>query len=165
MPWKTLGLLFPIAYAAFLAVAYAQIGQWIMLAIVLLNFLAWLLAYKWPFIELSTTALVISVGSAAAGLLAGTVPFLMMLGVTFALAGWDLAFWDHTRKGILNSSAKTVALFENKHYQNLALALGLGLLAAVTGPLIHFQVPLGVMIILVILALFNLDRVLRVFID
>ena len=165
MPWRTIGLMCPIAYTAFLAVAYAQVGQWIMLAIVLINFLAWLLTWRRPSIELSSTALMISVGSAAAGLLAGTVPFLMMLGVTFALAGWDLAFWDHTRIGVINSSAKTAALFENRHFQSLALALGLGLLAAVAGQLIHFQIPLGGMIVLVILALFCLDRVLRVFID
>lgn len=165
MPWRTLGLMCPIAYAAFLAIGYAQVGQWIMLAVYILNFLAWLFTFRWPSIELTSTALVISVGSAALGLLSGTVPFLMILGVTFALAGWDLALWDHSRVGIIASSAKTAALFENRHFQSLALALGLGLLAAVTGQLIHFQIPLGGMILLVILALFSLDRVLRAFID
>jgi hypothetical protein len=166
MSWrKILSLVCPIASAVCLAVAYAQVGRWIALAIVLLTFLAWLLARKRPSIGLSSTALVISVGLAAAGLFAGASPFLMMLSATFALASWDLVLLDHTLTDDSNSSAKTIALFENRHYQSLALALGLGLLVAVTGQLIHLQIPLGGMILLVILALFGLDRVWRALVD
>ncbi len=165
MVWRTLGLMCPIAYAAFLAVAYAQVGQWIMLAVVLLNFLAWLLTWRWPSIELSSTALVISVGSAAAGLFAGTMPFLMALGVIFALAAWDLVLWEQTRKGIVGSSAGTIALFENRHYQYLVMALGVGLLAAAAGQLLSFQIPLGGIILLMILAFVGLDRVLHALIN
>ena len=166
MSWrKILSLVCPIAYAVCLAVAYAQAGQWTSLAIVLLTFPAWLLARKQPSIELSSTVLLISVGLAAAGLFAGASPFLMMLSATFALASWDLVLLDHTLTDNANSSAKTIALFENRHYQNLALALGLSLLIAVAGQLIRLQIPLGGMILLVILALFGLDRVWRALAD
>jgi hypothetical protein len=166
MSWrKILNLVCPIVYAVCLAVAYAQVRQWTSLAIVLLTFLAWLLARKRPSIELSSTVLLISVGLAAAGLFAGASPFLMMLSATFALASWDLVLLDHTLTDNANSSAKTIALFENRHYQNLALALGLSLLIAVAGQLIRLQIPLGGMILLVILALFGLDRVWRALVD
>lgn len=165
MLWKILRLVCPIAYALCLTIAYAQVGQWLVLGIVLLTFFIWLFTHWRPSSELSTTALVISVGLAAAGLLAGTLPFLMMLGATFALASWDLALWEHTQSGIFNSPAKTVVLFGRRHFQSLALALGLGLLAALAGPIIHFQLPLGGMILLVIAALFSLDRVWHALLD
>jgi hypothetical protein len=88
----------------------------------------------------------------------------MILSATFALASWDQVLLDHTLTD-RSSSAKTIALLENRHNQGLALALGLGLLIDVAGRMIHLQIPLGVMIILVILVLFSLDRIWRALID
>jgi hypothetical protein len=149
--------------AACLAVGYALAGQWAALAAVLIALLAWLLARQGLSTWLSPAALVISVGLAAAGLFAGDSPTLMILSATLALASWDLVLLDHTLAG--GSSAKTVTLLEKKHYQSLALALGLGLLAAVTGQMIRFQIPFGGMVLLVILALFSLDRLWRTLVD
>jgi len=142
-----------------------MVEQWIALAAVLLTLLLWLLARKRSSAGQLSVALVVSVGLAAAGLFAGVSPLLVSLSATLALASWDLVLLDHTLTSSSNSSAKTITLFENGHYQSLALALGLGLLIAVTGRTIHFQIPLGGMILLVILALFSLDRVWRTFID
>jgi hypothetical protein len=161
---KTLSLVCPLACAACLVVGYALVGQWIAPTAILLTFLLWLFSCRWPSTWLPSTALVISVGLAAAGLMAGASPLLMILGATFALASWDQVLLDHTLTD-RSSSAKTIVLFENRHNQGLALALGLGLLIDVTGRMIRFQLPLGVMIILVILVLFSLDRIWRTLVD
>ena len=161
---KTLSLVCSLVCAACLAAGYAMVGQWIALVAILLVFLAWLLARKWPSTWLPSTALVISVGLAATGLFAGAPPLLMILSATFALASWDQVLLDHTLTD-RSSSAKTIVLFENRHDQSLAVALGLSLLIAVTGRMIRFQIPLGVMIILVILVLFSLDRIWRALVD
>jgi hypothetical protein len=106
-------------------------------------------------------ALVISVVWGAVGLLVDASPVLMILGTTLALASWDLMLLDHTLTSCANASAETIGLFEHRHYQSLALALGLGLLIVIAGRMIHFEIPLGGMIILAILAMFSLDRIWR----
>jgi hypothetical protein len=161
---KTLSLVCLLACVACLVAGYALVGQWITLAAILLTFPVWLLARRWPSTWLPSTALVISIGLAAAGLMAGASPLLMILSATFALASWDQVLLDHTLTD-RSSSAKTIVLFENRHYRSLAVALGLGLLIAVTGRMIRFQIPLGVMIILVIVVLFSLDRIWRTLVD
>ena len=150
---KILSLVSPMACAACLAVGYAMAGQWVALVAVLIAFLAWLAARQRRSTWLSLAALVISISLAAAGLFAGVSPTLMILSATLALASWDLVLLDHTLAG--NSSAQMVTLLEKKHYPSLVLALGLGLLAAVTGRMIRVQIPLGGMILLAILVLFG----------
>jgi hypothetical protein len=146
-----------------LAVGYAIAGQWVALAAVLIVFLGWLRARQWLSSWLPVAALVGAVGLAAAGLLVGAPPVLMILGATLALASWDLVRFDHSVTG--DPSAKTIARLEKKHFESLALALGPGLLVAVAGRMIRFQIPTGVMILLVIVALLCLDRVRRMLTD
>jgi hypothetical protein len=160
---KILSLASPIACAACLAVGYAVAGQWVALAAVSIALLAWLLARRWLSTWLSLAALLISISLAAAGLFTGVSPTLMILSATLALVSWDLALLDHTLAG--SSSAQMVTLLEKKLCQSLVLVLGLGLLAAVTGRLIRFQIPLGGMIFLGILVLFSLDRLWRTLVD
>jgi hypothetical protein len=119
--------------------------------------LAWLFAIKWPFGFLSSLALVFSVSLAAAGLLTGATPLLMMLGAALALAGWDVVLWN--RDLASNSTSTPLTLIESKHYQSLAVALGLGLLAAIAGRMFRIQIPFGGMFLLVILAFIGLERV------
>lgn len=160
---KFLSLVCPMTCASCLAVGYAMAGQWVALVAVLIAFLAWLPARQWLSTWLSSSALVVTVSLAAAGLLAGASPFLMILSATLALASWDLVRFDHTLTG--GSSAKTVARLEKKHYESLVLALGTGLLVALTGRMIRFQIPFVGMVILVIFVLFSLDRVWRMLTD
>ncbi len=137
--------------------AIATTGPWIAGLVLVFTLLAWLFAIKWPFGFLSSSALVFSVSLAAAGLLTGAMPLLMMLGAALALAGWDVVLWDRSLTN--NSPSTSLTLIESKHYQSLALALGLGLLAIVAGRLVRFQIPFGWMVVLVILTLFSLERI------
>jgi hypothetical protein len=147
--------------AACLAAGYAANGEWITIAASASTGLMWLLAYKRPASLPPSAALVLSVGWGAVGLLADATPILMILSTTLALAGWDLMLLDHTLTGCANSSAQTISLFEHRHYQSLALALGPGLLIVIAGRMIRFEIPPGGMIILAIIAMFSLDRIWR----
>jgi hypothetical protein len=158
---RILSFVCPVTCVACLAVGYASNRQGIALVIALLILPVWLLARKRPSSMPPSVALVISVSIATVGLFAGVSSFLMILSATLALASWDLVLLDQTLTGSSVSSAKAITLFENRRYQSLALALGPGLLIAVTGQMIHLQIPFIGLVLLVILALFSLDRVWR----
>jgi hypothetical protein len=87
------------------------------------------------------------------------MPLLMMLGAALALASWDVVLWNRTSAD--NPLIPSLTLIESKHYQSLALALGLGLLAVVVGRMFRFHIPFGWMVVLAILALFSLERIWR----
>ena len=158
---RILSLVCPMVCAACLMAGYALNSRWISIAAGASTGLVWLLANKRPATLPPSVALVISFVWVAAGLMAGASSFLMILGTTFALASWDLALFDHALADSPISSAQTIALFQNRHYRSLALALGLGLLVVVVGRLFRFQIPFGWMVVLVILALFSLERIWR----
>ena len=159
---RILSFVCPVSCAACLAIGFALNGQGITLVIALLSLPIWLLARKRPATVPPSVALIVSVGVAAAGLFARASSVLMILSATLALASWDLVLLDHALADNPISSTQTIALFQNRHYQSLALALGLGLMIALIGPMIHFQTPFVIMILLVILTLFSLDRVWRI---
>jgi hypothetical protein len=128
--------------------------------------LAWWLAHKWAAHKWTATSLplaafVISMAWAAAGLLARAPAWLMILSAAFALASWDLVLFDHSLADNPISSTLTLALFQNSHYRGLALALGLGLLIGLIGRTIHAQISFGIIGLLVLLALFSIDRIWR----
>ncbi|MGD0174195.1 MAG: hypothetical protein ABSC61_07160 [Anaerolineales bacterium] len=163
MLWrKILKLVFPIACLACLAVGFAGIGQWIVLLGVLLALPAWLAAFKWGSGFFPTTALVLSIGLAAVGMLISVSPVSMILGATFAFAGWDIVLFQNNLNDDL--PAQAVEPFEERHYRNLTMALGLGLLVAVAGSMVRIQIPFGWMILLAAIALLGLEGLWRNFI-
>ena len=84
---------------------------------------------------------------------------LMILSAAFALASWDLVLFDHSLSDNPISSAATRALFQNRHYRSLALALGLGLLIVFVGRTIQVQISFVIIGLFVLLALFSIDPV------
>ncbi len=148
-------LVFPLASITCLAGGFASAGRWRVLPVVLLVLLAWLLTYKWRSGFFPLAALILSVGLAAAGLFVSAPFLLMLLGALFALAGWDLVLLSHTLN--IHPPGGSISLLEQRHYRSLALALGFGLLVAVSGPAIRVRIPFGWMILLAILALLSLE--------
>ncbi len=127
-------------------------GQGLLALAALFPLFGWLLARQYP-----TACLTVSVCLAGLGLLVGASPFLMILSSTAALACWDLQLLDQSLSGC--SISRKAKIFENKHIQSLLLALGAGLLLAFAGTMSMFQIPFGVMVLLVILAVLGLERV------
>jgi len=157
MPFRRiLALIFPLAGLACLVIAFIQVQQWLALAAVILPLLAWLFSARWTYRGLPLAGLLLSIALSGLGLLIGVAPVLMIISAALALAGWDLLLWHYTLPADL--PAATLSRLAYSHYRSLALALALGLLAALAGRLLRLQLPFGVLILLVILALFSLER-------
>ncbi len=86
-------------------------------------------------------------------------PVWMILGATFAIAGWDIVMFQNNLSG--DSPAQGADPLEERHYRNLALALGLGLPVAVAGSMIRIQIPFGWMLLLAAIALLGLEGLVR----
>jgi hypothetical protein len=154
---KIIRLACPMISVICLGAGFATTKAWIAALVMVFSLLAWLFTIKWPFGFPPSWALVFSVSLAVTGLLTGAIHLLMLLGAALALAGWDVVLWD---RSLTNHSPSTsLTLIERKHYQSLALAIGLGLLAIVAGRLVRFQIPFGWMVVLAILTLFSLERI------
>jgi hypothetical protein len=155
---RTISLVCPIVCILCLATGHAVNGWGIVMLVGASTGLAWWLAIKRPATSLPLAAFVISMAWAAAGLLASSPALLMILSATFALASWDLVLFDHILADNPISSAPTGALFQNRHYRSLALALGLGLLIVLVGRTIQIQVSFVIIGLLALFALFSIDR-------
>ena len=163
---RTISLACPIVCTLCLAAGYAVSGWGIVVMAGASTGLAWWLAHKWaankwPATLLPLAAFVISIAWDAAGLLASAPALLMILSAAFALASWDLVLFDHVLADNPISSTSTIALFQNRHYRSLALALGLGLLIVLAGRTIQVQISFVIMGLFVLLALFSIDRIWR----
>jgi len=141
-----------------LAAGFALAGLWLGAGVAAAAALAWLVSRGRIFGGWNSTVLVMTTGLAAVGLLLGAGPTWMIFGATFALGGWDLGLLDRSLTSAMDHSTRRL---EIRHLRSLALALVPGALAAIAGTGIHFQVSLGVMIVLALLALFGIDRVWR----
>lgn len=105
-----------------------------------------------------SACLVAVYGISAAGILAGAAAFAMTFGATAALAAWDL--FSPNRPGGAPASA-TARIHERKRELSLALALAAGLLLVATGKLLALRIPFVLVVLLVLLDAFSLDRLSR----
>ena len=140
-----------------LASGYGIVGHWIGTAIALLTGFAWLLARINPASGLSLICLLASVGLAAAGVLTGSPPLLMISGSGFSLATWDLLLLEPALGS--NVSGEQTKRYESKHLQSLALALGSGFILTFLGRFLNLQIPFIVLLLFVSLVIFGLDRI------
>jgi uncharacterized membrane protein len=152
---KILKLVFPAACLACLTLGLAGSGGWIILLGGLLALPAWLAACKWGSGFFPTTALGLSIGLAAAGLLMSASPVWMILAASFAIAGWDIVMFQHQQHE--DAPARETDLLEKRHYRNLAMALGFGVTLALAGSMIRIQIPFGWMLLLAAIALLCLE--------
>jgi hypothetical protein len=124
-------------------------------------------AHKWAANKLPATlpplaAFVISLAWSAVGLIVRAPAVLMILSTALALASWDLMLFDHMLSDNPISSTATIVLFQTRHYRSLALALGPGLLLVLVGRTIQLQISFVIIGLLVLIALFSIDRIWRV---
>jgi len=146
-----------IASTACLGLGFGWVGAWGgVLLVTLASFLSWRAAYQKRSGWTDSAALIVSVIMAAAGLIFGALPAWMIIGAGFALGGWDLALFNRALE--IGQFVQGDAAIERKHYASLGLVLVFGLLVGLLGRLIQVQLPFGVMVVLVLLALISLDR-------
>ncbi len=156
---KILRLLALAAGAACLGFGFAATGQVVFVVTAAIVFAGSVLDLKWPTGWLPPAALAVSIVLAAIGVFTGAMTALMVSAATLALAAWDLALLDHVLAE--NPPRQPTARLERRHYQNLAIVVGTGLLAALASQGIQFQIPFVVMVALAALALYFLLRLVR----
>lgn len=88
---------------------------------------------------------------AAIGVVADLPVGLMILACTFALASWDLIQFERNLNE--NLLLETSTPLKRHHLRSLALAASAGLLLAFMSLYIHLQLPFGVIISLVLIAM------------
>jgi hypothetical protein len=142
-----------------LAGGYIMAGHQSVAGAALLPIAALWFVRRYPAAWLPSACLVSLVCLAAGGLFTRAPALLMISGATAALAAWNLVNLDRAVTG--SPPSETVVRLEQKHLFTLAAALGLGLLMAAAGKLLAFQIPFVLLIVLVMLDLFSLDRMFR----
>ncbi len=158
---KALRIASSIAGTACLVSGFVSARQWELMAGALVIFMGCIFDLKWPSGWISPVALVVSVGISAAGLFTNAPAWLMLLASTFALATWDLALLDHALAD--NLPTATTVLLEKRHYQNLAIITGSGVLVMLAGQVIQLPIPFVIMMALVIVLLYSLLRLWSTF--
>jgi hypothetical protein len=146
-----------IASVLLLAAGHVITRQWIWSLLTVLLIPAWLFARNHYTPWLPPVCLLASIGLAIIGKLNGAPSLLMIFGSGISLAVWDLLLLDIEMGK--NSSEQTHQ-YEIKHLQSLILALGFGLVAASLGRLLNLRVPFLILLLLVLLTVFGVDRVL-----
>jgi hypothetical protein len=154
-----LKLAFPAACVACLAAGFASAGRWTALAAVALAGLTWLAAVRWHYRFLPHSALALSVGSAAAGLLLSAPAALMMIAAACALAGWDGILFR--RIPVSAEQSEAASLLIARHYRSLLPALGAGLAVSIIGPLVSFRISFWWMMLVAALGLAGLEALRR----
>ena len=158
-PRRLLFLACLLAALACLAGGYGMAGYWPAGIAALLPLAGLGFAARRPAGWLPAACLAALVCLAAGGLLARAPVLPMLGGATAALAAWSLANLDRALAGVPPSESE--ARLERVHLLTLALALGLGLLLAAAGALLPLPIPFALLIALVLLDLYSLDRVLH----
>jgi hypothetical protein len=99
----------------------------------------------------------------AIGILAGADAFAMILGATAGLAAWDLFSTNRptAAAGAGTARGSTARSYERRRGLVLALALAAGLLLAVAGKLLPLRIPFVVVVLLVLVDAYSLDRLAR----
>jgi hypothetical protein len=140
-----------------LAIGYAQDSILLSAGAVFITLPLWVLASKKTSGWLPDFALVTSSVVASIGVYIGTSPYFMILTAVFGLAGWDLINLDHNLTNTSNPDLSK--LVEQKHFHSLLLALGAGGSLALLGLTVQFQIPFGLLLLMIIAIFLSFDRI------
>ena len=134
-----------------LGAGYIFDGYWQILPVLLVILLFWMMAKKqlgfWP----TSGFLLVYLALAAIGVVADLPVGLMVVACTLALASWDLIQFERNLNE--NLLLETSTPFEKHHLRSLVLAVSAGLLLAFMSLYIHLQLPFGVIVSLVLIAM------------
>lgn len=157
---KRIFLFFTVLTSILMGAGFGMAGQWFVdiLILVLLSFM--LLADKfnwgWAFsIFLLSNAII-----AALGIGIGAPTSLMILGITTALASWELSNTEKNYKKIYSHSLSKV--FEKNRFLWLGISLGSGLLIAEVSQFIQFRLPFFVIYLITIIIMLCFYQIYRI---
>jgi hypothetical protein len=138
---------------------YVAIGKWVGTGLALLLGLTWLAVWKYSKPKLASLCLLASILLGAGGILMGAPTWLMLCGAALALTAWDLLLLILALKQ--TAPVDDDLPYERQHFKLLLPAAGGGLLAALLGQFLSFQVPFFILLLLSGGIVFILERVWR----
>jgi hypothetical protein len=140
-----------VTSAGCLGAGYILGGYWLIMPGFLAAAILWMTTKKRSVFWSTSNLLLIYVVLALIGVTLNLSIYLMIFGCTTALVCWDLT---HFRLSIANNPLlETDVPLERSHLQSLTTAVFSGLLLAFISSYINLQFPLGVMVILVLMAM------------
>lgn len=145
--------------AAALLGSFVGRGDWFIVPALAALAALWYLLRKYPLLWRSSAMLICYVMLAAASMLAGSTPILLIIGVAAALAAWDLMNFGEILS--IAASPDHAWRLTRAHAWSLALALMLGLMAGALASLAPFELPFAVTALLAIVMVASLAEVLR----
>lgn len=142
-----------------LATGYAASGDWPVALLAAIAGGGWLLAQRRGRAEAAAPMLVGYIALAALGRWFGAESALMLLGVTGALAAWDLQRLQE-RLGYA-SSAQAARDLERAHLKRLGIVSALGYLAGLAALYVQVRLHLALLLLLGLLAIAGLSYAVR----
>jgi hypothetical protein len=142
--------------AVCLSVAFGSAGQWAgMLCSIGLGAL-WFALRNRQSRWLPHVLWLASLGLSATAILTGSLPVLSIFGAGCSLAAWDLhQLFFSLRDSPMKEPTRR---FEQRHLWSLLLALIIGLAIAIAGRMVTLQVPFILLVAVILLTVFGLDR-------
>jgi hypothetical protein len=152
---------FQLAAILLLGGGFAAAGMWPVVLVIAVVILFRLFTRRLQSRVISWAVLVMFTGIAAFGVLNQVSAYLMIAGVTAALAGWELE--DCHLQSAKTSTSGGRESFENYHLKMVCLAAAAGLILSEAGLFIHYSLPFGVIFLAVVTVLFGIFQLFLVF--
>jgi hypothetical protein len=137
--------------AVCLSLAYLLSGYWLIILVFLAMTLFWKLLKNWSIFRTSSALLALFVVVAAIGVTLDLSTPLILIAGTAALTSWDLT--NFVESATDNQRAETKRRLENFHLRSLAIASSAGLLLSLITSYANFELPFGVTLLLVLIAI------------
>jgi len=139
-----------------LSTAFILVGKWIGLVCALGLGALWIYARNKRIAWVPHLLFLSSLSLAAAAILTGAQPVLPVIGAGFTLMVWDLFLLN---SDLQDSPQKEPSRrYESRHLWLLILAATAGVLIALLGRLVSINPPFVLLVALILLAMFGLDR-------
>ncbi len=153
--------IFQLAAIFLLGGGFAASGMWPAVLVLAVVILLRLLTRRLKSRVISWAVLVMLTGLAAFGVLNHVSAYLMIAGVTAALAGWEVE--DCRLQSAQTSTPGGRESFENYHLKMVCVAAAAGLIVAEAGLFMHYSLPFGVIFLAVVAVFFGIFQLFLVF--
>ena len=134
-----------------LSLAYLLSGYWLIILVFLAMTLFWKLLKNRSIFRTSSALLALFVVLAAIGVTVDLSTPLILIASTAALTNWDLTNFVHSVTD--NQREEMKQRLENFHLRSLAVASSAGLLLSLITSYANFELPFGVALLLVLIAI------------
>lgn len=157
---KRFFLIFSISTSVLLGIGFGIIGLWFINFIILILLTILLIAVKLNWVWVFSAYLITSTLIATVGLFLGAPIFLIILGVSSALASWELSNTNRKYNEVFSHPFSHA--FETNRLIWLGISLGSGLLIAGLSQFIQIELPFWVIYLITIIILLCFYQIFRI---